>query len=354
MKLKKLSDQVVVITGASSGIGLVTARKMAERGARLVLAARSANALTTLVEEITARGGQAISVVADVGNQDDVKRIAREAIERFGGFDTWVNNAGVGIFGKIEDTPVEDMRKLFETDFWGVVYGSLEATSHLRAQGGALINLGSVVSERAVIMQGVYSSAKFAVKGFTDALRMELEHDQAPISVTLVQPTSIDTPYALNVKNLTDREFRLPAPVYSPDLVAGAIMHAAEHPRRDLIVGGGGKAFVTSEHLAPKVTDKAMQTDTFVGMQLKEQPNRPDQNALYQPSERLAERGNYDGHVMKRSLYTTAVLHPVATSMAFFALGLGIAAFVRSSVTITEGDLVFSPEEQRDLALSTL
>ena len=174
MKLKKLSEQVVVITGASSGIGLVTARKMAERGARLVLAARSANALTTLVEEITTRGGQAISVVADVGNQDDVKRIAREAIERFGGFDTWVNNAGVGIFGKIEDTPIEDMRKLFETDFWGVVYGSLEATSHLRAQGGALINLGSVVSERAVIMQGVYSSAKFAVKGFTDALRLEL------------------------------------------------------------------------------------------------------------------------------------------------------------------------------------
>ena len=110
MKLKKLSEQVVVITGASSGIGLVTARKMAERGARLVLAARSANALTTLVEEITTRGGQAISVVADVGNQDDVKRIAREAIERFGGFDTWVNNAGVGIFGKIEDTPIEDMR----------------------------------------------------------------------------------------------------------------------------------------------------------------------------------------------------------------------------------------------------
>jgi short-subunit dehydrogenase len=352
MKLKRLSEQVVVITGASSGIGLVTARKMAAAGARLVLAARSSNALSQLVEEIAAQGGQAVSVVADVGKQEDVQRITRTAIRHFGAFDTWVNNAGVSIFGRIEDTPIEDMRKLFETDYWGVVYGSLEAVSHLRGQGGALINIGSVVSERAVIMQGVYSAAKFAVKGFTDALRMELEHAQAPISVTLIQPTSIDTPFAMNARNLTGREFRLPAPVYSPDLVAGAIMHAAENPRRDLIVGGGGKGFVSSEHVAPRLADQVMQSDAFVGMQLKDQPASPEQNALHQPSERLAERGNYDGHVMRHSLYTTAVLHPVAASMAFFTVGLGLAALVRRSVLSPQQQLRFTPAEQRELASS--
>lgn len=331
MQLKKLSQQVVVITGASSGIGLVTARKMASQGTRLVLAARSADALNQLVEEIVTAGGEAISVVADVGNPEDVARISSAAIDRFGGFDTWVNNAGVAIFGKIEETPMEDMRKLFETDFWGVVYGSLEAVKHLRQRGGALINLGSVVSERVAFLQGMYSAAKFAVKGFTDALRMELEHDDAPVSVTLVQPSAIDTPYALNIKNLTGQEFQLPPPVYSPDLVAGAIMRVAQVPKRDIVVGGGGKILSKSEQIAPRLTDKIMETEAFENIQKKDRPISPDDNALHKPSERLAERGNYEGHVMEHSLYTSAALHPVATLLACASMGLGLAALWRAT-----------------------
>jgi short-subunit dehydrogenase len=352
MTLKPIDEQVVVITGASSGIGLATARKMAAKGARLVLAARSEGALRQLVDEIVTQQGEAVFAVADVGNQEDVARIARTAVESFGGFDTWINNAGVSIFGKIEDTPVEDLRKLFETDFWGVVYGSLEAVKHLRERGGALINLGSVVSERVSFLQGMYSAAKFAVKGFTDSLRLEVEHDEAPISVTLVQPSATDTPFTLNAKNYTGREFRLPPPVYTPDTVANAILAVAQNPRREIVVGGGGKMLSKSEQFAPRLTDKIMESKAFDELQKKDAPASPLANALDRPSERLAERGNYDGHVIGSSLYTSAVLHPVASTLAFFSLGLGLAALWTSVQREAEKDDFFTPEEERQLLAS--
>jgi len=183
--LKPLQDQVVVITGATSGIGLATARMAAERGARLVLAARSEGALGQLVQEIEASGGTAVSVVADVAQEADSASIAAKAQEAFGGFDTWINNAGTGLYGRVDSVSIEDMRKLFDVNFWGVVYGSREAARHLKQSGGgAIINLGSEVSERSVPLQGIYSASKHAIKGFTEALRMELEDAGAPISVT--------------------------------------------------------------------------------------------------------------------------------------------------------------------------
>src|SRR5205823_2338774 len=136
----------------------------------------------------------AIYVAADVCQEADVQRISQAAQEKFGGFDTWINNAGVSIYGKLEQVPVEDMRKLFETNFWGLVYGSLEAAKYLKKKGGAIINVGSILSDVTAILQTIYSASKHAVKGFTDGLRMELEMDGAPVSVTLIQPASIDTP----------------------------------------------------------------------------------------------------------------------------------------------------------------
>jgi NAD(P)-dependent dehydrogenase (short-subunit alcohol dehydrogenase family) len=185
------------ITGASSGIGLVTARMAASQGAKLVVTAGNEEALRQLVEEIRSKGGQAIYVVADVGKEEDVDRIAEVAIAELGGFDTWVNNAGISIFGRCMDVSIPDMKRMFDNDFWGVVYGSRAAVRHYQERGsnGALINVGSFLGDRAVAVQSTYSAAKHAVHGWTNALRMELEKDKAPVSVTLIHPGRIDTPY---------------------------------------------------------------------------------------------------------------------------------------------------------------
>ncbi|HEY8157336.1 MAG TPA: SDR family oxidoreductase [Methylobacter sp.] len=195
MNLKPVSQQIMVITGATSGIGLTTARMAAKKGAKVVLVARNEKALRELADEITARDGQAVYAVADVADLDALQAVSEKAIAEFGGFDTWINNAGGSIYGRIMDVPVEDLRRLFETNFWGVVNGSRIAVNHLRSKGGALINLGSEVSDAPIPLQGLYASSKHAVKGFTDSLRMELEADGLPISVTLIRPTATHTPF---------------------------------------------------------------------------------------------------------------------------------------------------------------
>src|SRR5687767_2996684 len=225
VKLKNLNEQVIVVTGASSGIGLTTARMAAERGAKLVLASRNEDALTKLANEINESGAEAVYVVADVGNEGDVSKIAAEAVNRFGSIDTWVNNAGVSIYGDLEDVSTKDMRQLFETNFWGTVYGSLVAAKYMKATGGAIINIGSTLSDRAIPLQGIYCASKHAVKGFTDALRMELEADDAPISVSLIKPSAIDTPYKEHAKNYLTIQPENPPPVYAPDTVAEAVLH---------------------------------------------------------------------------------------------------------------------------------
>jgi short-subunit dehydrogenase len=325
IKLKNLSDQVIVITGASSGIGLVTARLAAKRGARVVLNARNEETLRQVTTEINAQGGEAIHVVGDVGQFEVVQQIAEEAIRRFGGFDTWVNNAGVSIYGPILDQSLADQRRLFETNYWGVVHGSIVACEHLRKRGGALINVGSVLSDVAIPIQGAYCATKHAVKGYTDALRLELEEEGAPISVTLIKPSTIDTPYTRHAKNLMLVEPQNPPPVYAPDLVAEAILHCAEHPERDLYVGGGGKLLAAANHFAPRLTDKVIEAMMFdVQKSDRHKPNgRPD--SLHAPIEDGQERGGYPGHVAESSVYTKAAKHPLITGSVL--AGLGLAAF---------------------------
>jgi short-subunit dehydrogenase len=328
--LKNLEDQVLVITGASSGIGLTTARMAAENGSRLVLAARSASALRQLTDEITQKGGEAIHVVADVRNREEVEGISQAARETFGGFDTWINNAGVSIYGNILDVPIDEMRRLFETNFWGYVYGSLEAARHLRQKGGALINVGSTVSERAIPLQGMYCASKQAIKGFTEVLRMELEAEGAPVSVTLVKPGPIDTPYTLNAKNYLEVEPQQIPPVYSPDPVARAILRAAEIPTRHVYVGGSGAANAAMGHLAPRLTDKYMERVMISGTK-SDRPARPrERNALDQPSERLAERGDYHGRVAGTSAFARASQHPVLTGAALVGAGVVATTLLKS------------------------
>ncbi len=325
MNLKKLEDQVIVLTGATSGIGLVTARKAAKCGAKLLLTSRNEEALGKLAEEINIRGGEAKYVAADVASEDDMSMVAAEALSQFGNFDTWINNAGVSIYGKLEEVSNDDSRQLFETNFWGVVNGSLVAAKHLKQFGGAIINIGSTLSDRAIPIQGMYCASKHAVKGFTDALRMELEHDNAPISVTLIKPAAIDTPYKEHAKNYLGVQPENPPPVYAPETVAETILHCAQNPVRDCFVGGGGKAISVAGQYAPRVTDYVMENSMFDLQQSDKKTNGKDLEGLYESKDaRLRERGGYEGHVAKSSLYTKASLHPVVTGAAV-AVGVGAA-----------------------------
>jgi NAD(P)-dependent dehydrogenase (short-subunit alcohol dehydrogenase family) len=194
-QLLPVAEQTIVITGAASGIGLVTATRAAARGARVVLAARTDHDLRKACDEIRNAAGRAIFVVADVSNPKDVERIADAAVAQFGRIDTWVNNAAVSMAGPLMDLRLEDMRRQMDVSFWGQVYGSREAVLRMRRHGGALINVASAPDHRAIPFPGIDRAAEHAVKAFTDTLRMELEAEGVPISVSLVTPARMDTPF---------------------------------------------------------------------------------------------------------------------------------------------------------------
>lgn len=332
LRLKPLPGQVVVITGATSGIGLATARLAAKRGARLVVAARDRQAVQNLADEIRSGGGDALGVPTDVGNEAEVKNLAARAVEHFGGFDTWVNNAGTSVYGHMTDVSTDDHRRLFDTNFWGVVYGSLEAARHFRERtgmhGAALINVGSVLSDRAVPIQGMYCASKFAVKGFTDALRMELEMERVPVSVSLVKPSSTDTPFPQHARNYMTEEPTLPPPLYKPAAVARTILYCAETPTRDVTVGGGGKSIAAMGGVAPRMTDKVMEA-SIEGLMMKGEPPRNPDGSLHAPrGPELEERGDYSGPVLGSSIYTAASLHPVRTALLAVGAGVAVAALL--------------------------
>jgi NAD(P)-dependent dehydrogenase (short-subunit alcohol dehydrogenase family) len=324
IKLKRLEDQVLVITGGTSGIGLATAMRAAERGARVVLCSWNGPELRETVSAIEECGGTARSVVADVTRPEDLERLASTAIEEFGTIDTWVNNAGVSIYGALTEVAIEDMRRLFEVNFWGTVYGARAAIARLRGNGGALINIGSVVSDRAIPLQGAYSASKQAVKGFTDALRMDLEEEGAPISVTLIKPSTIDTPYFHHAKNYLAVEAELPAPAFGPEVVANAVLRAAEHPIRDITIGGGGRLVSALGTALPRLTDFYRDRRVFDRQRSGIRAGERTRHHYAAAAEGAKERGKYRRHLMHSSAHTRAALSP---GKALLAAGVGLAVF---------------------------
>lgn len=337
LNLKKLSQQTIVITGVTSGIGLTTARMAAYSGANLVLIARNEKALQDLTEEIKAKGKKVIYAVADVSDIKALEAASEKAIAEFGGYDTWVNNAGGSIYGKIMDVPIEDLKRLFDTNLWGVVNGSKVAVEHMKTKGGALINVGSEVSDAPIPLQGMYASSKHAVKGFTESLRMELTADGVPISVSLIKPTAIHTPFPVNAKNYLPYKPQLPSPLYAPELVAEAILYCAEHPTREFYVGGMAKLHSAMALNTPYLYEKMNESmiDTFQNSGEKAEENKPD--GLYKPNSNLKERGTGDRFVLENSLYQKAKLHPVLTSI----LVLGSGAMLASTLAKKQDNVMY-------------
>lgn len=326
MKTKPIEEQTIVITGGSSGIGLTTAKMAADRGAKVIILSRDENGMKSICEEIRADGGKADYIVADVGERDQVRRAVQSVIKRHGGFDTWYNCAGIGVYARLEELTDEDHERLFKTNYWGVVFGSLEALPHLKKNGGTLINQGSIASDMPVPILGAYAATKHAVKGFTDSLRQELIEDGAPVRVTLIKPAGIHTPFGKHARNYMDHASVVPPPVYAPEVVAEAVLRAAEEPIRELIIGGAGRGATWLQRYMPSVADQLFSRMYPALAKDKSMPPRDKEGGLHKPGSSGEMYGDQGGFMLKSSLYTSAKTKPAKTLATAAAVGAGAVA----------------------------
>lgn len=253
--MNKLEGAVVVLTGASSGIGRVAAKMFARRGAKLVLAARSAGALQEVMRRCVELGSEAIAVPTDVRDESQVLALRDAAVARFGRIDVWVNDAATYMMGNLDQVPSELVRGLLETNVMGYFHGAKAAVTQFRKQGtGTLISVGSVAGKVPYAKASAYCASKHAIHAMNAALRQELVGTK--IDACIVAPGSVDTPIFDHAANYTGQEMRVMPPIYSPQRVARAIVRCAEHPRREVVVGGA-PIFLTLLHvLAPWVFER--------------------------------------------------------------------------------------------------
>jgi short-subunit dehydrogenase len=329
---KPLSEQVVVVTGASQGIGRATALEAAGRGARVVAAARNAEALRVLVDEIERGGGEAIAVVADVSDYAQVEEVGRRAAERFGRVDTWVNDAAVSAYATVDRLTAEEMDRIIRVNLVGQMFGAKVAVDLLRrAGGGTIVNVGSALSDRAVPLQAAYVASKHGVAGFSEALRLELKRADTGIDVVLILPSSINTPlFNWARSKLGVQPMPIP-PVYEPAAVAEAICHAAEHGGREIVVGGWGKLLTVGQWLSPSLLDRYMLQG---GRAFRQQrTDRPDdrRDNLFEPSTGPGSiTGEFGEGAKPESVYTRLFeLHPARKRLAVATMLVASVLLVR-------------------------
>ena len=329
LRLKPIAQQVMVITGATSGVGLSIARAAAVRGASLVLAARNEDALKAVCEDLSAKGAAVAYVAADVGREADVRAIAAVAVSRFGGFDTWINNAGVDLVASLAETRLEDHQRLFDTNYWGVVHGANAAIEQFLSQdgGGALINVGAAAAgDVGLPLHTAFSASKHAVKGFTQALRSEMAAQHAPVSVTLVKLSAVDSPTQEHARNIGGLRALSPTGVYATPLAAQAILYAAEHRVRELTVGGGGGFLSLAALAAPALTEPFLALGARMAVRSARGADPARLDNLHHPGHDLRERAFQPG-VRESSLYASAQMRPKASlGLALLGmLGVGLA-----------------------------
>jgi NAD(P)-dependent dehydrogenase (short-subunit alcohol dehydrogenase family) len=330
MRLKPIEEQVVALMGASSGIGRETARRFADRGARVVVSARGEEGLASLVEEIRREGGEATYVVADTSEFDQVKVVAERAVEEYGTLDTWVHLAAVGLFATFEETTPEEFARVVDVNLMGQVYGAMAALPHIKQEGrGALIHVSSVEAKRSFPFHGAYGASKHGIDGFLEALRVELRHEGWPIGVTQVMPGTINTPFFDKGRTkLGVKPVGIP-PIYEPETVANIILYAAEHPARDLVSGGAAQALILNQRLSPRLLDAVLATRAGFSPQKTEEPrSEHDPDNLYGPIEGHDTAKN-GFRALSRSLYNWLQTHPKARRGAAAGTALGLLAAAR-------------------------
>lgn len=252
---RPIADQVVVLTGAGSGIGRETALEFAHRRANLVLAAPSDEALHNLSREVERLGGRVLEVPTDVSDFDQVSALAARAVKRFGRIDVWVNNASAASSGSVAETEMAQIRRIVEVNLLGEIHGMKAALPFLRQTGGTIINVSSSLGKRAVPLQAGYCAAMHAVVAFGEALRMELRNDRVPVHVVDVLPSSVNTPLFEGAESKVGVLRQPIPPMYEPRVVAETIVSAAQRPVRQVFAGGAGRLLEIGQRISPALVD---------------------------------------------------------------------------------------------------
>lgn len=329
VRLRPLDEQVVVLVGASTGIGRATALLLARRGARVVVSARSEAALASLVSEISAGGGAAVAVPVDTRRPDDLVALAAEAVAEYGGIDTWVHLAAVSVYSRFEDLTPKEWKRVVDVDLSGQAYGAMAALPWLRERGGgSLVHVSSVLARTALPLQAPYCAAKHGIDGFVRSLRQELRREGAPIQVVQILPATIATPFFDKSRSKLGVRPAGPPPVYAPEVVARCISHAASHRVGDLHAGGSAVAMLAMERVSRRLNERVLAVvgDRFQRTSEVRPPDAPD--AVVAPLPDCdAVRSSLPWPMFRHSAVSWSERHPVATT----ALGGAAVAAVRSA-----------------------
>jgi short-subunit dehydrogenase len=322
------TGEVVVITGASAGVGRATAREFARRGARIGLVARGLEGLNATRLEVEALGGEALVLPADVASPHEVDEAARLVVEAWGGIDVWINSAMTTVFSPVKQMTSGDFSRVTEVTYLGTVYGTLAALRHMLARDrGVIIQVSSAQAHRSVPLQSAYCGAKHAMLGFTDALRTELLHDRSGVRVTVVNLPATNTPQFDWVKSRLPRRAQPLPPIYQPELAARALHFAAHHDRREIDVAPPTVLAILAGKLAPRLAERFLAHKAYESQQREQATdvNRPFN--LWEPvrGDRGAH-GPFTNQARSRSLQLWADMH--RGLLAAGALVLSLAATV--------------------------
>ena len=319
--------KTVVVTGASAGVGRATAVAFGSRGDRVALIARGEDGLQAAAREVRAAGGTALVLPCDVADADAVEAAAARAEDELGPIDVWVNCAMAAVLAFVHETDAADVRRVTETTYLGCVHGTLAALRRMRPRDrGVIVQVGSTLAYRAIPLQATYCAAKFAIRGFTDSLRTELLHEGSGVRVTMVQLPGLNTTQFTWVRTTLRRQPRPVAPVYQPEVAADAIVHAAEHPRRELWVGASTPILITGNKVAPWLGDRYLARTNVEAQQTPDpiDPDRPDY--LYRPLGDRGSHGPFDGEARASSVQLALAKRRRALTLAAAATAVGAAA----------------------------
>jgi NAD(P)-dependent dehydrogenase (short-subunit alcohol dehydrogenase family) len=322
-------DEVVVITGASAGVGRATVREFARHGASIGLLARGVEGLCAAQKEVQACGGRALVLETDVADPDQVEEAAAAVENQLGLIDIWVNNAMVSVFSPVKEMTPEDYQRVTHVTYLGVVYGTLSALKCMLPRNrGVIVQVGSALAYRSIPLQSAYCGAKHAVVGFTDSLRCELYHDHSNVKITMVQLPALNTPQFGWVKSRLRHKAQPVPPIFQPEVAARGIYWAAHHAPRELFIGASTVLAIEANKIVPGVIDRYLGMRGYQSQQMEagEDPERP--NNLWKPIRgEHGAHGSFDSRAHRRSYQLWAATHKeLIAVLAGAVAGISFAA----------------------------